>query len=344
MPHDPKIEVYKIFIKRKAGTGSITFREFFRSKSSHYNDIIPAPTTDLEILTIHMSGFIKSIGLDKYKTDSRKKKAFTVGVEGNTTRVSIATDQMFIDGILYGGRYNAERILGKIDNTSDKSKITRDNIVSDSFYFLLYTPLNHREGIFIIQGYTESRISDIVKRHLKEYFSYYTEWSSQIEPFIPRQYRENFMKDAKFQKVVFSSTWKISDHDYEEITNKNEHTIQVKIEIIDQNIKKPDRKSIRDIVKWFGASSFRMKNDQPKQLEQFDYKDAKMESNGQSMSIDLESDDDDEDKVRPKITLSGNEYVTTNNTPNFNAIQSFCRNLLDEIIEEISPLNGIEEA
>jgi hypothetical protein len=349
MPHDPKIEVFKIGLKRKDGAGTVSFREFFRTKANHYNDVNPKPASNFEILSIHMDNFIKSIGKEKYKTDSRKKKAFTVGViEDETqiaTQIEISSDQMFIDGFFIGGRFNAERILGKINDTSEKSKINRDNVVSDTFYFLLYTPLDHLEGVFIIQGYSESKISDIVKRHLKEYFSYYREWSSSVEPFLPLKYRQAFMKEAKFQKVVFSSSWDISDHDYEEITQRKQHKVQVRIEIIDQNVNKPEKGSIRNIVRWFGGSLFKMKNEQVKSLEEFEYKDAKMESRGQSVSIDLDNDEEeDDDKIKPTIRLTGEEYLNPNYSPNFPKIQEFCRNLLVEIVEEISPLNGVQEA
>lgn len=344
MAHDPKIELFKFSLKRKGSSGAITFREFFRSKFNHYYDITPAPSTDNCIFKIYFEDFIKDIGKDTYKTDSKKKKGFTIGIEEDDnapeTLIDLSSDKMFIDGILFGGKYNAERLLSKIHNTKEKSKINRDNIVSDKYYFLLYTPLNHSEGILIIQGYSESKISDIIRKHLKEYFKYFNEWSIAIEPFIPQQFRDNFKKDAKFKKVVFSSSWDISEHDYETITGRNQHIIEVKIEIIDKNKKKTDAEIIPRIVKWFGKSKFKLNNEPEKELEAFENKEAKMENNGKVLDFNF----DDENDITPSIVLTGGEYFNEDNSPNLDSIKEYCRNLLVEVLEETSPLNGVQES
>lgn len=343
MPHDPRIEIFKIILNRR-GDGPKTFREFFRSKSGHYNGIEPPPSTDAQILTIHGKSFVESIGLQRYKTDDKKKKAFTIAVDRSvnppSTQLNILTASSAIDGLFQGGKYNAVRYLAQVENTIESSKINKNQVVGDQFYFLIWTPLNHSEGIVIIQGYSESRITDIVRKHVEKYFSYFREWSSTLEVFIPQSYRVGFKKNAQFKKATFSSSWNVSEDGYEEITGKKEHVLQVKIEIIDKNPNKAPAKLINRIVQWLGKSKFKLGEERSKALEEFDKIEAKMESDGKELGYNFENEDD----VTPSIILNEAQYQTIDGSTDMLAIQTFCRNLLQEIAQEISPLNGIQEA
>src|SRR5687768_16331905 len=141
MAHDPKLEIYKLILKRKDNVKPISFRELFRVKTNHYNQYSPKPKIESEIFKIYFQDFIEAVGLDRYKTTGSKTKGFTISTDDISgkikTHMSLNSDEMFISGILDGGRYNAERWLGVIDDTKKKSRISRKNIVSDRFYFLL---------------------------------------------------------------------------------------------------------------------------------------------------------------------------------------------------------------
>jgi hypothetical protein len=342
MPHDPRIEIFKIQLYRNS-SGPKTFREFFRSKSGHYLGINPVPTTDAQILAIHGKKFIESIGIDRYKTDEKKGKGFTISVDHSQeppkTQLNLLTASSAIDGLFTGGKYNAVRILGKVENATEFAKINRNNIVGDQFYFLIWTPLNHNEGVAIIQGYSESRITDIVRKHIEGYFTYHKEWSCFTEVYVPESYRESFTKGARFKKATFSSSWEVSEHDQETFADRKHHTLQVKIEIIDKSNSKAPVSLLNKIVAWLGKSQFKLGEEQTKALKEFDKIEAKMENGGKELGYNFENEND----VTPSIILKEEKYINLDGSPNMIAIQEFCRNLLQEVAEELSPLNGIRE-
>ena len=89
----------------------------------------------------------------------------------------------------------------------------------------------------------------------------------------------------------------------------------------------------------FGGSTFKPVGGKQKTLLDFNKKNAKMTGNGKEFPIDFE----DEDNIKPTILLKevGIE-ILEGEIPNFQQIETYSRNLLNDIIKEIMPDYAIE--
>lgn len=343
MSHTPKLETFKIKLINKEDGRAISFRELFRKKLNLYQKSTK-PVTQHDFFRTYYQDFMKQLDSKGYVTNKKKKKAFTIandiGKAGK--RVShisppTATD-MIINGILEGGKHNLRRWLGAVTDTSNKQEISTKHVVSDRFYFLLYTPLDHSEAILMVQGYTESKISDAFKDYLLDYFKYNKEIISQIEIAIPQEFKKEYLENAVFKKLRFTSGW-VAKPDLEGVKEKA-FELEVKIEIIDHSKDKSHFKEALTLMKAFGKSTFQPNGGNKKELENFDTKQAKMTNGKKEMTIDL----DDENNIKPVILLTDQGIdVTQDGIPDFEQINNYCRQLLTRELEHESPQNAIKE-
>ena len=345
MPHEPKLEIYKLKLLRKEDGRLMTFRELFRKKFNeypikNYPDLI-RPIEVNDILKIYFDDFVKNIDLEGYNQNKRKKKAFTIAtetVEGQKkSHISFNQTQMKISGVLQGGKYGIKRILGEVDNKAIGTDIETKHLVGDKFYFLLYTPIEETSALLMIQGYTESRISDVFLEHLKKYFKHLRHNDCQIELYIPEALRKEYLNGATFKSLIFSSGWNITANFNNEIAER-EYEFQVKIEIVDKSIKKSNYKSAMKFLSQVGVSTFRLLNGRAQELSEFSNKNAKMESHGKEFPINFDDDGD----IRPVILLA-NEGIEVGEglIPNFIQVETYCNELLERLINEINPSNAV---
>jgi hypothetical protein len=344
MSHDPKLEIYKLKLFKKENNRPVTFRELFGKKFAHYPKLIP-PITESDIFRTYHEDFIKQIDKKGYHLNKRRKKGFTIAYdEVNGKRKShisspLATD-MILSGILQGGKHDIERWLGNVDDKNLHTPITRKHIVSDRFYFLIYTPLDHHEGILMVQGYTETKISDAFRDHLEDYFRHLTELKSKFEIFVPEQMKEKYLSKALFKSLKFSTVWSAEPQFGPDNIKQKEYDLEISIEIVDKTQKKSNYKGFKAFLEVFGKSIFKLEGSDSKKLVDFPKKQAKMSSNGKDFPIIF----DDEDNIKPVILLK-NEGINVNEgqVPNFDEIDKYCRNLLKDISGEIMPNNAVQE-
>lgn len=343
MAHDPKLEIYKLKLFRKENNKEITFAELFRNKFAGY-PTLPRPIEKKDIFNFYFQNFIRSLDLKAYKIGKNKKKGFTLAADINDKgekRTQIDTPKLetfTISGLLEGGKHGIKRWLGKVDNTEEKETITPKNIVNDRFFFLIHTPLDHSEGFIMIQGYTESNISDVFREYLLEYFKHLKDLQSKVEIFVPESLKNRYLNQATFKSVKFTSSW-IVDANFKPIQEK-EYELEVKIEIIDKNSKKIKYTGFKRIIEFFGNSKFKPEGGEEKRLDQFSKKNAKMVSKNKEFPIHF----DDENFIKPVILLA-NEGISIDDEgiPNFDQIRAYCNKLLDEILIETLPTNAVKE-
>lgn len=345
MSHDPKLEIYKLKIKDKNDGRNVTFRDFFRSKLN-YNHLVQ-PYTREDIFKTYYNQFIKEIDKKGYNKNESKKKGFTIAkdeVKNSQPQTKISTPitkDDVISGNLKGGRYGVKRNLGVVDDTDDNQDITTKQIVGDEFYFLLYTPIDHNEGVLMIQGYTEVKISDIVRDYLLEFFKVDKQYRSQFELFVPKHLKDKYLNKATIKRIQFSSDWTIKGN-FESIKYQ-EYDLEVKVEIVDKN-KDPDKKTsysaLKDFFNFFRKSKIKMEGSEEKELSEFEKTKAKVTAkNGREIPIKLENND-----ITPVILLKSEGIEVGNDgIPDFEQIDMYCRKLLEDIKNETHSTNAVEE-
>lgn len=352
MAHDPKLEIYKLKIFNKADGTAVNMREFFRYKLNYYGRKEETVITQAILFKDFYTNFVAKIDSKGYNTNEKKKKGFTIafddidGKRKSFISSPIAKD-MIISGLLEGGKHGLKRGLGVVTDTTKKTQIQTTNIVTDRFFFLLYTPLDHSEAIIMIQGYSEIKISDVFRDYLTSYFKYNKQIESKVELFVPQTLKDKYLKNAVFKSVKFSTGWHVKS-DFSDEIKPRDFEFDIKIEIIDKNKQKSSRTSFRDLIKFFGKARFSLPGDDEKndpvgptkELEDFDKKDAKMDSNGKALAIDF----DDEDNIRPVILLTDEGIkIGQDGIPDFDEIEKYCRKTLNDVIKEVMPTHAISE-
>jgi hypothetical protein len=176
MAHEPKLEIYRLKLINKEDGRATQFRNSFRENIKAIASL-PKPKQDSDIYREFYKDFINSIDNGKgYKKSDKKEKAFKIAKEKNengqlTSLTNSPLDNNFIiNGILEGGKYGIKRNLGNINDAGENSDINKEHVVGDRFFFLLYAPIDFHTGILLIQGYTESKISDVFRDHIVDYF------------------------------------------------------------------------------------------------------------------------------------------------------------------------------
>lgn len=346
MANDLKLEIYKLKLSNKEDGTYTSYRKLFNKKFKNYGN--NGSKSDKEITMEHIfntfhADFIKKIDLKTYKTNEKKKKGFTIAYDdlpgGKTkTHISHSSTNFIISGILDGGKHGRNRSLSQVDDKTKKTPIGTKNIVTDRFYFLIYTPLDHSEAILMVQGYSEIKISDVFRDYLIKYFKFEKELVSKVEPFVPKSLKDKYLNAAVFKSMKFTDDWSIRP-DFEGALTQKDYEIEVKIEIIDKSDKKIPYKKFREMINTFGKSIFRLEGSKDKKLLEFDDKKATMESKKRTKSINFNN----EDEVFPTILLE-DEGIKINDggVPDFDQINLYCRELLKEITEEVMPIHAVE--
>lgn len=241
-----------------------------------------------------------------------------------------------------GGLSGRKRSLGKINKKDESTPITPSDIVCDKFYFLLFTPIDHSEAILIVQGYTSLKISDVLREHLKDFFSHGRDIKSKVEIFVPSFLKDEYLEGSTFNSASFSTGWIVNGHDFD-VPEQKSYDLQVKIEIVDRSKEKSNYEDTAKIIEWFkqfklsvGNTSKRTKN-----LGEFPKQNAKIKSNGRPIPIQF----DNNNEITPVIILKdqGIEVNPETNELNFEEIDSYCNDLLNKILEEHLPSNAIKE-
>jgi hypothetical protein len=346
MAHEPKLEIYKLQLKNKKEAGYVRLSELLRSKFNGYPEQdypnLTRPIPPDEILNLLYSDLVNKIDQAGFNKNESKKKGFTVSstlTEGELrANIKSYSSQSIVCGTLEGGNYGRTRTLKEVDDKKRGASIEPKHIVGDQFYFLLYTPLNEGTIIAMIQGYTEIRIADVFLKFLESYFKSQGIYKCDVQPYIPQELRDRYLKSATFKSLSFTSDWNIKANFDEEIV-KREYNLEVKITITDKSESRAKHKSFKKFLEKFGRSSFKLVDQDERNLGDFGIKRAKMESAKKEFNINF----DDEDDIRPTILLI-QEGIPVNEglVPDFDAVDTYCKALLEQIKEDLNPRHAVE--
>lgn len=339
MAHDPKLEIFLIRLIDKETDRPTQFRAAFRTKISSISSL-PKPVQPEAIYREYYKHFLNSIDNVGYKQDSKRFKAIKIqkvkysdgSIKSNVN--SLTDDNFIIKGVLTGGKYNLIRTLGDIEDNSNDTGIKQKHVVGDDFYFLLYTPIDSSVGILLIQGYTEIKISDVIRDHIVSYFKEPKKIECITEIFVPESLKETYLKGAVFSSVQFTSGFIVKGEFEDDIPRPFE--LEIKVEITDISENQVDYKDTKKMIQMLSKFLLKFPDSVQTTLETFTKRSAKMltKKNHKKFPIVL----DDEDNIRPVILLKDEGIsVGEGQVPNFDQIDSYCKNLLEDIIEEVMP-------
>lgn len=333
MAHNPKLDVLRLSLKPTTSR-DVTFRQFF---VDNYFIGDKSPKTDKPIFIKYFKEFIKKIDTEEFFTEKTLQKAITAyNTKGRNRTISPHSNSFVVEGVIEGGRYGQMRNQASLKNKKGKKKLSVDDIILDTFYFFIYTPMNSNEGIAMIQSYTEDSIRDIFISFLKSFFSGNGYYGIIIKPFVPKAYVEKFKKGAQLKGFSFTHNMIFAEDLAKAGKKENAELFRIRIEAslpdgADRSIGK-----IKEKLHLLLKSKF-----QDKMLEEFKtrvYIQNKIRKTG--AYYDLEKD---LNTIRPTIYLDDEISVNRDGMPDFIQLKNFCFNLLESVKREISILNEIKE-
>jgi hypothetical protein len=186
-----KLEIFRISLKEIGGSKSDLklFKELFEkidsNKAEAYNKFVAQTINHFD------NAFILNASEDKGISTSEGNN-FKIGFEKNV-----------INGEFKGGPTGIEQEILKTNNNKEKiGSMSHDDIATMPFYFKLWTPFDHNTGVLMIQSYSNTTVSSLVKTHITKIFNTFG-YSLIITPEIPNSLVDKYKNDSKVYKVAY---------------------------------------------------------------------------------------------------------------------------------------------
>ena len=331
---NPKLEFFRFKLNPRQETFK-TFRDFaideLKCKVSADND---------KIMKALFNHFIQSLSKDFAKDDKLKKqiklesKAPINKYLGNKPKY--LSDDDILVGVINGGSYGRDRIIGDVNDPNEGSQLGRNKTVLQYYFFLLYLPTDHNEGLIIIHSNgKEESITNIFRSYISHLFKGSQYNKVNIEAFCPKSFQDEFKKGALIQRIEFKDS-KVDNTHTTDGTSDLIGRYDIRIEVSPKN--KNISISQFDKLKASLESFMFGKSTQQKKLKDFDEAKILTKNPVDNSTRTFEWSTRDENFV-PVVYLDGRiSKLNEDDTPNFDELEVLCKNYLrDEVLPEIRP-------
>lgn len=323
MAYNPKLSVYIITLKSKEAENPKTYREFLQEK--YHRD---STATDSELLQELFDTFVNSVGQDKFYKDDKSKKVIGAD-DGELLPLALSSEQSFFDGVIEGGKYGILREFADTENKVEKQVIPASNAVLDKYYILLNPILNDSYAILLVQSYTEESIQTSITLLMYSLFGGCANFNKvQIEPFVPRRFKEKYQESAVVRMFSFTSPTRLSESLRNRVPEADqEFEVEVRI--------KPKGKAMRVysegtqcVIDEYGRKVL-----DGQTLADGNGKIYMRDGQGRNANYDISREIQ---SIRPIIYLSdeGISSDPESGIPNFQEVKEYCRALLREVRAE----------
>lgn len=135
---------------------------------------------------------------------------FSISLEGDKAVTAsencehcVSTENSSIDGEVYGGPTNREQSIYKQGNASKTiNTVAADDVVSSKFYIKLWLPYDYSTGVLMIQSYTTSNISDLIRDQFAKFAQKYG-FKLTITSYYPKSFMEERNKRSNVVAVSY---------------------------------------------------------------------------------------------------------------------------------------------
>lgn len=324
MAHNPKLNVFIIKLNPRTKE-DVTFREFFRQK--YHAD---QSTKDSDVYKLFYADVINALGNKEFNNDLTSKKVIGVSQsDNNSVEFSIREPEQLIDGLLDGGPYGLKREYADIADKDSRKQIDTSEAVLDKFYIMLNTPYNQTEGYLLVQSYTESSITESIKKALYKVFMFDDKYfQPDFSPFVPKSFVEKFEKESTVRLFSYDTILGVSPCLRDDIDSEG-RSFNVRIELspLDKNIR-PGTSYMETIIEALGELLFN-----GKRLSETSRKIYIEDGNKRKVNYDVEKE---LKSIRPTIYLEDEGISIDPQTGllNYVAVKEFCLNQLNDIKKE----------
>ncbi|GJN63131.1 hypothetical protein [Elizabethkingia anophelis] len=337
MAHEPKLSAYIIKLNPKGDDIENSNRNLVKNLTGNTSE--EEEYEDSFLFMELFKTFIKRLDTQEMYSDSVSKKCFTAyqsdiespDVDQNITPHST---QFIIEGIVEGGNYGRKRNKTSTTNKNIKSNVDEKDAITDSFYFLLYTPLYSNKSILLIQSYSDDTIDYIVKKFFQDLFRIPNLFKKpSVEKYVPQSIIDKFKAGATVSELRYSTEVPSQTLLYSPIsTDQQYYRVTIKFEPVDTELTYEEcEKSVKGLG---GKSIFEYLP-----LRLFKKKKGVLKAtNGKTTPFELNEKYD----IKPTILLS--DFIMINNDESdFERIKEYCFTLLKELKGVIYTNNAVQE-
>lgn len=334
MAINPKIEFFR-FTLNPRNEGFKTFRDFAIEELKGRR-----PMSDEKAMQKLLDHFISNLS-GQYAQDARIKKQIKLERRSAKNkyyehRPKILSSQYVISGVINGGRFGRDGIIGDIKDDTEANPFGTSKSILQYYYVLLYLPLDHNEGCFIVHSNgKEESITNIFKQFMSNIFNGTLYNKATVFEFCPKSFQDEYRKGAIIQSIEFKDTILDSIH------TKDGFSINIDgFDIIIQAKPKNTDISIEESNKFkefidkhlFGSSK------KQRQLKDFDKTKLTTKNPVDDSIRTFEWNSKDNDFV-PVVYLEGRiQKYNSDETPDFADLDKLCQTYLnDEVLPELRP-------
>ncbi len=343
MAKNPKIEFYTLKLN-PIRENEVTFGELFqkeyldqRAENGISNDdIIPA---DEDLMIDFFRYFFLKIDLGVVRNNA-KRKAFIakrhIGDAEINNTIFLQSEHNIIHGRIKGGEFDTGKYLNEIDNPDEDSQpLNASHLITDDFYFLLYTPLDKSVGVLILQSYTKDNISDIFRPFIENLFKRrYQTNKATSSLFMPYEMQRDFKNNSIVKSFLFKNRFVVSEV-HEQTLQEGDFTISVEIKSNGNQV------NLNNLPRWrriLGEAILRVPSQEQRTLDTFTtqrgyIQDPEITSNPTKFSLD-----DNNLEIKATIYLANYINLEENGVPIWQELEAFAiQTLNEEVKPEIYP-------
>ncbi len=344
MAKNPKIEFYKIRLT-PINEDSLTFRDLnCHIYKSFDNRELPENINDGQLMADFFRHFFFKIDGGAIVNES-KRKAFKAkysreNLEENT--IHLMSERNIIYGVIKGGEFDTGKTLGVVDNpNAEERRLNRNQLITDDFYFLLYTPLDKNVGVLILQSYTRDNVTDIFKPFIENLFKLRgISNKATASIFMPEAIQNRFKRNSIVKKFVYSNRFLVNEM-HEQTMQAGDFTINVEIK------SHGDQINLNNLPWWkrvLGESLLRVTSQEQRQLETFNLQKGYIKANVGEGTPTKFSLNEEEIEIKPTIYLSNHINLEDNGVPLFDELHEFSlQTLVNEVMRDIYPEDFLNE-
>lgn len=331
----PKLEFYRVTLITKNHEYK-TFRDFAIEELYQRR-----PSSDAQIMNKLFEHFMNQLVTEKAKDRRIKKQLKLIKTSSNKhldNMPVLDVQKNIIYGVINGGRFGRYGMMSDSSaNTEDASAFGKNKTILRYYYFLLYLPLDHNEGCFIIHSNSkEETITDMFKVYVSRLFQGGEYRKPALLMFCPESFQREFENEAIIKSVVFGNTYLDNVYTAEGMRSHSQR-YDVKIEIVPRegNIYLNEKLRFSHLLRQLGFARNRQNTEM---LTGFESK--KMTLNSPLSKSNRSFDFDAENlNIIPVVYLEGRiNHYNDDDTPEFNELNQLCQNIFqDEVLPEIRP-------
>ena len=203
----PKLEFYTLRLVSKDSEYK-TFRDFAIEELYQRR-----PSSDAQIMNKLFDHFMNGLVTDIAKGTRIKKQLKLIKTASNKhldNRPVVDVQKNIIYGVINGGRFGRDGMMS--DSSADAEEANafgKNKTILRYYYFLLYLPLDHDEGCFILHSNSkEETITDMFKVYIERLFKGGNYKRPALNMFCPKSFQEEFQNEAIIKSLEFSNTYR----------------------------------------------------------------------------------------------------------------------------------------